>query len=121
MEPSLADGRVVMTLPVGGRARRGDVVALHLGAGPRLVKRLVAGPGDIVELESGRLRVNDVELDGPRVPGAFVQTWTVPPEHWFVVGDNRSVSTDSRSWAEPFVPSSAIQGRVLGVAPIVNR
>ena len=112
MAPTLTDGDVVVTLPT--HARRGDIVVLRRAGEPTMVKRIVAGAGDVVRLEAGRLSVNGRPLDGPPVSGAYAQTWTVPVGHWFVVGDNRAVSSDSRTWAQPFVATSDLRGRVLG-------
>lgn len=69
-----------------------------------MIKRAVGLPGDLVELEAGRLFVNGASVDGrPRVRGAGTQTWTVPAGSYFVAGDNPGVSDDSRVWDEPFV------------------
>ena len=114
MEPTLPHGTIVATRPTWRWVRRGDVVVLRRPGGPRLVKRVAAMGGDLVELEAGRLSVNGVGPDGPRVAGAEVTTWTVPAHHLFVVGDNRWGSSDSRSWADPFIPDSAATGTVLG-------
>lgn len=112
MQPTLRAGQVLLTRPVGRRIAVGDVVVLAAAAPvPLCVKRVAAGPGDVVELEAGRLYVNDRPWDGrPRVAGARVQTWRVPNGHYFVVGDNLRESTDSRVWPQPFVPASRISG-----------
>src|SRR5665811_1426609 len=62
----------------GVRGRRGDVVVFRHGE-LRMIKRVVGLPGDLVELEAGRMFVNGESGDGrSRVRGAYTQTWRVP-------------------------------------------
>src|SRR5450756_2594840 len=78
-----------------------------------MIKRVVGLPGDLVELEAGRLFVNGESLDGHRrVPGAYTQTWRVPGASYFMAGDNPAVSDDSRVWDEPFVPVESVEAVV---------
>lgn len=69
------------------------------------IKRVVAGPGDRLRIEDGRAIVNGKRLDEPYAqpcgggtgcdyPGEI----TIPPNHWFMMGDNRDESDDSRFW-----------------------
>ncbi len=115
MAPTYRSSDLLLTRPVGrAGVRRGDVVVFRHG-GLRMIKRVVGLPGDLVELEAGRLFVNGESVDGrPRVPGAYTQTWRVPAASYFVAGDNPAVSDDSRVWDEPFVP-------VESVAAVVTR
>jgi signal peptidase I len=78
-----------------------------------MIKRVVGMPGDLVELEAGRLFVNGQSVHGQRrVAGAYTQAWRVPPAHYFMAGDNPAASDDSRVWDEPFVPVEAIESVV---------
>lgn len=114
MEPALRSGRIVVTRPVLGRVARGDVVVVS-ASGRRYVKRVVAQGGDVVEMEAGRLRVNGRWLDEPPTgPGAAVARWVVPSGAVFLVGDNRPASSDSRSWAHPFVALGDVRGVAVG-------
>jgi signal peptidase I len=112
MQPTLYAGQMLLTRPAGRHITVGAVVVLATTVpGALYVKRVAAGPGDVVELEAGRLYVNGCPWnDWPRVAGARVCTWRVPDDHYFVVGDNLRESTDSRVWAQPFVPASRISG-----------
>ncbi len=111
MAPTYRSSDLLLTRPVGpagGRARRGDVVVFRHSE-LRMIKRVVGLPGDLVEMEAGRLFVNSDPVDGrPRVPGAYVQTWRVSRASYFMAGDNPAVSDDSRVWDEPFVPVETV-------------
>jgi len=115
MAPTYRSSDLLLTRPVGragARARRGDVVLLRHG-GLRIIKRVVGLPGDLVELEAGRLFVNREPVDGrPRVPGAYRRAWRVPVASSFVAGDNPAVSDDSRVWDDPFVSDEGVEAVV---------
>lgn len=114
MHPTLEHGQLLLTRPRRRRLEVGDIVVLTTGRGVRYVKRIAGGPGDVVELEAGRLFVNQHSYDGhPRAVGARVETWHVPHGHYFVVGDNLQQSDDSRVWHEPFVAATCISGVAL--------
>ena len=115
MQPTLDDGRWLLTRPAGRRVHVGDIVVFTRESGQRCVKRVAAGPGDLVDVEAGRLHVGRrSSSDGqPRLCGARVERWRVPAGHYFVIGDNHEVSNDSRVWNEPFVPVSRISGVAL--------
>src|SRR5665648_1193569 len=74
MAPTYRSSDLLLTRPAGRagvRARRGDVVVFRHGE-VRMIKRVVGLPGDLVELEAGRLFVNGEPVDGrPRVRGAY--------------------------------------------------
>jgi signal peptidase I len=82
------------------------------------VKRVVAGPGDRIRIVNGRLIRNHrrerephiigcASGDGCDLPGPI----TVPPDHWFMMGDNRGASDDSRFWGP--VPTEWLVGRIV--------
>ncbi len=80
----------------------------------RLVKRIVAVEGDIVEIENGRVKVNGAELEEPYIaapPLYRMPPVEVPADHVFVLGDNRNQSLDSHSWG--FVPDSELIAHVV--------
>ena len=83
--------------------RRGEVIIFEF---PRdlerdFVKRVIGLPGDTVEIKRGQVIVNDIPLSEPYIThqsnGSYPKT-TVPKGSYFVLGDNRRASNDSRDW-----------------------
>jgi signal peptidase I len=80
----------------------------------RYVKRVIATPGDVVEVRDGRVRVNGRELDEPYLdarPRYHVPPTRVPEGQLFVLGDNRNDSLDSHVWG--FLPQDALVAHVF--------
>ena len=99
--------------------RVGDIVMLLYPEDPdkTFVKRVVAEPGDAIRSEDGHLYRNDVALPDDFIPEEFRSddTWgpeVVPAAHYFVMGDHRNNSFDSRSWTWAFVPKKYILGKI---------
>lgn len=117
MAPTFRSSDLLLTRPAG---RASASLSLSRGAiavfrkdGLRMVKRVVGLPGDIVELEAGRLFVNGESVDGRgRVRGAHLETWLVPEANYFMAGDNAAASDDSRVWEQPFIPIKSIDAIV---------
>jgi signal peptidase I len=96
-----------------GAPRRGDVVVLLMpGDGRSLVKRVVGGPGDTLEVRDGHLCVNGEPDGDSTAPTGFVPV-RVPEGSYFVMGDNRGISLDSRAFG--CVEAGRVQGRVAAV------
>ena len=118
MAPRIHDGDRILIdhlSYVFGEVQRGDIVVLKYPLDPSVdyIKRVVGLPGDEVLLEDGEVWVNGVRIDEPYVdePDPFSrQRVRVKPAHFFVLGDNRPRSSDSREFG--LVPQDYIRGRV---------
>jgi len=101
--------------PVGGAA---CVEPVPDEATERFIKRIVAGPGNVISIVEGHVIRNGVREDEPYIKrcGAapecnFTTPIRIPPGHWFVLGDNRGDSDDSRFWGP--IPTSWIVGSAV--------
>lgn len=118
MAPRIHDGDRILIdhlSYVFGEVQRGDIVVLKYPLDPSVdyIKRVVGLPGDDVVLEDGEVWVNGQRIEEPYVtqadPFARVRVH-VKPAHYFVLGDNRPRSCDSRDFG--LVPQDYIRGRV---------
>ena len=134
MDPTLADGEilfVVKHLPID----RFDIVVAHEEDGNKdIVKRVIGMPGDTVEVKNGVLYINGKEVEQPFIntnndkKTVFIDDFTlkeltgedkVPEGKYFVMGDNRGVSKDSRMIG--FIDKSAIEGKAVFTVWPLNR
>lgn len=98
---------------------RGDVVVFHypLDTSKDFIKRVIGLPGDTITYDSTTVRVDGVSLNEPYISQPAnpppPHPWVVPPNDYFVMGDNRPVSDDSRSWG--YVPANYIVGKAVMV------
>jgi signal peptidase I len=118
MTPTLTDGDIVFTLK-SSEFSTGDVLAFYYN-NKILVKRVIAGPGDWVDIDDeGNVYVNGEAIDEPylveRALGEcdIKLPYQVPDSRWFVMGDHRSTSVDSRSTTVGCVAQEQVVGRVL--------
>ncbi|HYS53156.1 MAG TPA: signal peptidase I [Thermoanaerobaculia bacterium] len=105
MSPTLRVGDHIVVTPYHGAApKRGDVVVFHspTSLNDLLVKRIVAVPGDLVETHEGRLFIGGHAAAEPYVIApattGTIASQVIPPGFFFVLGDNRANSFDSRQW-----------------------
>jgi signal peptidase I len=130
MEPELSDQERIFinkfTYRFGlGEIERGDTVVFLYpqDTSKSYIKRVIALPGDRVRIDEGKVYVNDRRLSENYVPMEYrdtvswpaadqpVQDQIVPPDKYFVLGDHRSESSDSRSWG--YVPRENIYGKAV--------
>ena len=119
MEPSFYEGQRVVVNKAAywdwiGAPERGDVIIFNApdSSNEDFIKRVIAIPGDTVEVRNRTVYVNEVALDEPYImsqPSYSMPSRTVPEGQYFVLGDNRNRSNDSHNgW---FVPRSDIHGK----------
>jgi signal peptidase I len=99
---------------------RGDVVVFHYPRDPQksYIKRVIAEPGDELRIDDGRTYINGRLLPEPYVPRRFHDSRSqdamiIPPGEYFVMGDHRSISSDSRDFGP--VPRDLIYGKAAFV------
>jgi len=126
MVPSLTEGDYIFTSKITYKFRemkRGDVVVFRSPTNPDIefIKRIIGLPGDEIMVNDAKVYLNNsiipenyINSETPLVNNGFLQEGvaiTVPPEHIFVMGDNREVSSDSRIFGP--VPISNLIGQVF--------
>ncbi|MEA2164343.1 MAG: signal peptidase [Thermoanaerobaculia bacterium] len=117
MAPTLIEGDHIIVTPYhfGSKPQPGDVIVFQSprSADELMVKRVIAAPGDLVETRNGSIVVRGHTVAEPYVAqqastGA-VSPQIIPADSFFVLGDNRADSLDSRNWG--VLPRSAVLGR----------
>ena len=124
MFPNLHDSQYLITNIIGlkiGEPNIGDVIVFKAPNEPDkdFIKRIIGIPGNSVSLKDGKVYLNGNLLDESKYLNSSVKTYggsflkendsvTVPQGYFFVLGDNRSFSSDSREWG--FVPKKNIIG-----------
>jgi len=116
MEPTLRVGDHILVTPYhSALPRRGDVVVFRAPANRNelLVKRIVAVAGDLIESRNGRLMISGHTVSEPylsrQAATSPISPQIIPAKSYFVLGDNRTDSLDSRAWG--ILPRSCIIGR----------
>ena len=123
MQPTLyTDQRVLVTkIPYWNdeNIERVDIVITkYPGSKENFVKRIVALPGDTIRITDGILYINDTAIDEPYIKEEMYtdyQETTIPEGYYFVMGDNRNNSKDSRSSSVGALPREMIQGRAYAI------
>jgi signal peptidase I len=119
MQPGLHDNEYVLVNKIAylfHAPERGDVIVFHfpLDTSKDFIKRVIGLPGDTITVDSTSVRVDGVLLNEPYISeraNPQGQRWTVPLNSYFVMGDNRPASDDSRDWG--YVPRDDIVGKAV--------
>ncbi|MFW6126170.1 MAG: signal peptidase I [Chloroflexota bacterium] len=117
MEPSFHDGQRVLVVKAAywfGEPQRGDVVIFPSNSNPNenLIKRVIGLPGETIEIEDNHVYIDGDPLQEPYIadlPDSTYHSTEIPQGQYFVMGDNRNHSNDSRSWGP--VPGGQIAGK----------
>jgi len=105
MLPTFQPGQYVVVDKLSyllGKPQRGDVIVFQYPLAPDkdYIKRVIGLPGETVSIGGGVVSVNGQPLNEPYIatPPNLGGTWALSPNQYFVMGDNRNNSSDSRSW-----------------------
>jgi signal peptidase I len=110
MLPSIEEGEYIMVSKAAyffGEPQRGDIIVFDSPQDPRsdLIKRIIGLPGDTVEIRDDKVFINGAPLNETYTlepPHYIMLPEEIPPDHYFVLGDNRNNSSDShRGWTAP--------------------
>lgn len=121
MEPAISDGERVAVDPNAfndSGPRRGDIIVATRGDF-KWIRRVIGLPGERITIEKGAVYVNGNRLEEPYLaPGTQTESATkeflVPAGSYFVLGDNRAHSSDSRNWlSNAFLSKEQIAAKVL--------
>ena len=108
---------------VFGEIEHGDIVVCESilvddrGVQKNLIKRVIGIPGDVIMIQDGAVYLNGERLDEPYTKDGVTRgemaPVTVPPGAYFLLGDNRDVSMDSRNARIGFITEDKIKGKVF--------
>lgn len=107
-----------------GEPQQGDIIEFYQEKADKyLCKRVIGSPGDTISFQNGKVYINGEQLNETQYISDEVETYcnktfTVPEDSYFVMGDNRSRSFDSRYWKNPYVSNSDIKAKLIMVIPM---
>lgn len=123
MEPTIMTGDRIFGLRFSywtSDPQRGDIVIFKYPDNEKelFIKRIIGLPGDTIEMVEGKIYINgsSTPLDEPYIveePLGNYGPITVPSGAYFMMGDNRNNSADSRYWRQPFVYKNKILGKAF--------
>lgn len=123
MEPTIHKGSIAI---VNGTAywfskpQRGDIIVFHTEQTeePILIKRVIGLPGEKIVFKDNNIYIDGKTLEEEYIENdvmtfSYREEFTVPDNCYFMMGDNREDSYDSRYWKDPYVPKKDIKGKYL--------
>ena len=120
MEPNLSDGQYILTDKISYRfekPRRGDIIVFKAPVDPNFdyIKRIIGLPGESIQIKDGKIIIKNTthpkgfvleepyKINGSDQPGTLLEDnreFKISEDNYFVLGDNRNQSFDSREWGE---------------------
>lgn len=126
MEPNFRTGQVLVVSRANyllGDPQRGEIVVFNPPGQPPdeppYIKRVIGLPGETIEIRAAKVFINGVELEEPYINEACTpdrcpdRSWELGPHQYFMMGDNRNHSSDSRGFSMPVT-----RDRIIGEALI---
>ncbi len=97
---------------------RGDIIVFDYPDDPNIlyIKRVIGVPGDHIEINGGKVYINGEVLEEPYLNVTTEGEWgpyDVPADSYFMLGDNRNDSADSRYWHNTFLTKEGIVGKAI--------
>ena len=123
MDPTVPVGQYVICSRLDRSFERGDIICFRAD-GDDIFKRLIGLPGETVSFLEGKVYIDgtlldeSAYLDAALMTDASVTSYTVPEGSFFVMGDNRGASIDSRNWENPYIHKKDIVGVLLFDFPL---
>ncbi|MCR5457479.1 MAG: signal peptidase I [Clostridiales bacterium] len=116
MNPTLKNGDVFVYAKEASIDRMNIVAIKDSESGNTIVKRIIGLPMDVIRIKNGAIYINGEKLDDVTTsytePGSLGDTFVLGPNEYFVIGDNRETSVDSRSFGS--IRQEEILGVVIG-------
>lgn len=119
MDPTLKDGQILLLSKISNNYKRFDIVVVNKN-GTKIVKRIIGMPGETIEYKKNRLYINgeivkdkvNIEIEDFDLESLFSIS-VIPEDYYFVMGDNRNNSSDSRDPRIGLVKKSEIEGKTV--------
>ena len=124
MQPTIKPGDVTVSFCgayLFDEPEAGDIIIFEGYNGKTMVKRIIGTPNDKIQISNRKVYINGVEFKEEYLPESTgTSNWgrefyVVPEDCYFVMGDNRMGSSDSRFWIEPYVSKEDIKAKLLFV------
>uniref|UniRef100_UPI00405620E2 signal peptidase I n=1 Tax=Acetatifactor sp. TaxID=1872090 RepID=UPI00405620E2 len=123
MQPTIKPGDFTVSNRLAylwGNPERGDIVVFNGENGQLVIKRVIGMPNDTITFKEGCVVINGEIAEEPYLTEEEIVTigfgtFVVPKGHYFVLGDNRQNSNDSRFFREPYIAKDKIKAKLLFV------